>query len=231
MFGTAMKTRRVIPLVLAFGAVLALVGFQGVAFARFSGHNAPKKGLRTAPLPKPSGRLHIYAENLREEVDCNIYNEDGSYRQDCLAALDQLWRDHRKKEVRAVDPHLYEMMSIVYDHFGHQTILLGSGFRVEQNTSRHYHASAADFRIEGVPYRTIYAYVQTLDMGGMGMGQYPTSQFVHMDYRAPGEPSFRWTDTAGPARGGKHHKKSKAIAKKRPASSEPKVARSKKPNS
>ncbi len=228
-----MKTRRVIPLALAISAFVALTGFAGVAAARFTGHNAAKKGLRTAPLPKPSGRLHIYAENLREEVDVNIYNEDGSYNQESLAALDQLWRDFRKKEVRAVDPHLYEMLSIVFDHFGQKKILLGSGFRVEQNTSRHYHASAVDFRIEGIPYRTIYAYVQTLDMGGMGMGQYPTSQFVHMDYRAPGEPSFRWTDTAGPARHDRTKKaKSTEVAKsKKPKSTEPKIARSKKPNS
>jgi uncharacterized protein YcbK (DUF882 family) len=224
-----MKTRRVLPLALAIGALLASVAIQGVAEARFTGRNAAKSGLRTAPLPRPSGQLHIYAENLREEVNVNIYNEDGSYNQESLAALDQLWRDFRKKEVRAVDPHLYEMLSIVYDHFGQKTILLGSGFRVEQNTSRHYHASAVDFRIEGVGYRQVYAYVQTLDMGGMGMGQYPTSQFVHMDYRAPGEPSFRWTDTAGPSR---HDSKSKAVAKSRaPRSTEPKVARSKKPNS
>jgi uncharacterized protein YcbK (DUF882 family) len=223
-----MQTRRVIPLALTMSAVLAFAAV-GVAHARFTGHNAPKRGLRTAPLPRPSGWLHIYAENLREEVNVNIYNPDGSFNQESLAALDQLWRDFRRKEVRAVDPHLYEMMSIVYDHFGQKKILLGSGFRVEQNTSRHYHASAADFRIEGLSYKTVYAYVQTLDMGGMGMGQYPTSQFVHMDYRAPGEPSFRWTDTAG---ADKKRGKSKAVAKsKRPKSTEPKVARSKKPNS
>jgi uncharacterized protein YcbK (DUF882 family) len=230
-----MKTRRVIPstlvMGLALGAVLAFAVFQGVAEARFTGQNAAKKSLRRAPLPKPSGWLHIYAENLREEVKVNIYNEDGSYNQESLAALDQLWRDFRRKEVRAVDPHLYEMLSIVYDHFGQRKILLGSGFRVEQNTSRHYHASAVDFRVEGIGYRQVYAYVQTLDMGGMGMGQYPTSQFVHMDYRAPGEPSFRWTDTAGSSR---HEKKSRSknVAKsKQPKSTEPKVARSKKPNS
>src|SRR4051812_31668997 len=226
-----MKTRRVLPLALAIGALLASVAIQGVAEARFTGRNAAKKTLRTAPLPRPSGWLHIYAENLREEVNVNIYNEDGSYNQKSLAALDQLWRDFRKKEVRAVDPHLYEMLSIVYDHFGQKKILLASGFRVEQNPSRHYHASAVDFRIEGVNYRTVYAYVQTLDMGGMGMGQYPTSQFVHMDYRAPGEPSFRWTDTAGPARHEAHKPRSTDVAKsKTPKSTEPKIARSKKPN-
>jgi len=226
-----MKSRRVIPLALGISVFVALSSIAGVASARFTGANAAKKSLRTAPLPRPSGRLHIYAENLREEVDVNIYNADGSYNQESLAALDQLWRDFRRKEVRAVDPHLYEMLSIVFDHFGQKKILLGSGFRVEQNTSRHYHASAVDFRIEGINYRTVYAYVQTLDMGGMGMGQYPTSQFVHMDYRAPGEPSFRWTDTAGPARHEKKTRaKSDAVAKK-PKSTEPKIARSKKPNS
>src|SRR5688572_28430884 len=104
MFGAGMKTLRVIPAThlmgLAMSALLTLAVFQGVAEARFTGHNAPKRGLRTAPLPKPSGWLHIYAENLREEVKVNIYNEDGSYNQESLAKLDQLWRDHRRKEVR-----------------------------------------------------------------------------------------------------------------------------------
>jgi hypothetical protein len=41
----------------------------------------------------------------------------------------------------------------------------------------------------------------------MGIGLYPTSQFIHVDFRAPGEPSYRWTDTSGP--GGKKHKHKK----------------------
>jgi hypothetical protein len=44
----------------------------------------------------------------------------------------------------------------------------------------------------------MYAYAESLDMGGMGVGLYPTSQFIHFDYRAPGEPSYRWTDYSGP---------------------------------
>ncbi len=220
-----MKTHRVTWIVL--GALLALSTMTSVAESGFRGHNAPRKSLRTAPLPRPSGWLHIYAENTREEVKLNIYNDDGSYNQESLATLDGLWRDFRKKEVRAVDPQLFEMLSIVYDHFGQRRLLLGSGFRVERDTSRHYHASAADFRIEGVSYKKLYEYVLTLDQGGMGMGKYPTSQFVHMDYRAPGEPSFRWIDTSGSS------KKAKAVVRKakKAKSTEPKIARSKKPNS
>jgi hypothetical protein len=35
----------------------------------------------------------------------------------------------------------------------------------------------------------------------MGIGIYPASGFVHIDFRAPGDPSFRWTDWSGSKRG------------------------------
>ncbi len=205
----------------------AIVAFATLTFvtitsaqAKEVGHNAPKGLLRTAPLPKPSGWLWIYAENTREEVRVNIFNEDGSYNQESLATLDNLFRDYRRKEVKAVDPRLFEVLSIIFDHFGQKRINFGSGFRVEQATSRHFHGSAADFRIDGVNYKAIYDYALTLDVGGMGIGKYPTSQFVHVDFRAIGEPSFRWVDTSGPSRRGKKAKKP----------STPKVPRSAKPN-
>ena len=28
----------------------------------------------------------------------------------------------------------------------------------------------------------------------MGIGLYPRDGFVHIDFRAPGQPSYRWTD-------------------------------------
>jgi hypothetical protein len=54
-----------------------------------------------------------------------------------------------------------------------------------------------DIRIKGVSINEMYAYAQTLDPGGMGMGIYPNTGFVHVDYRAPGEPSYRWVDLSG----------------------------------
>ena len=82
------------------------------------------------------------------------------------------------------------------------------GFRfAERNSSRHYHASAMDIRIHGVSINEMYSYAESLDGGGMGLGLYPTSGFIHVDFRAPGEPSYRWTDTHGPDRHKKHKKK------------------------
>ncbi len=168
--------------------------------AVFSGHNAPKTSLRVEPLDRPSGEVWLYADNLGEEVHANIYKADGSYDDDTLAKLDVLFRCTKTGAVRAVNAALYEQLSRIYDHFG-KPVHLVSGFRfAERDSSRHYHASAMDIRIPGVSIRALYSFAESLDVGGagaMGIGIYPTSQFVHVDFRAPGEPSFRWTDYSG----------------------------------
>lgn len=176
----------------------------------FSGHNALKSTLRTEPLPKPSGDVWVRAENLSEEVKVNIYKPDGSFDDAALAKLDDLFRCVRTGEVRAVRPELYEQLSRIYDHFEKKQIFLVSGFRfAERNSSRHFHASAMDIRIPGVSINTMYAYAESLDQGGMGIGLYPTSQFIHVDFRAPGEPSYRWVDYSGHG-GSSAKKKSKS---------------------
>jgi uncharacterized protein YcbK (DUF882 family) len=176
--------------------------------AAFSGHNAAQSTLRTEPLAKPSGEIDLKAENLGEEIKLNIYKADGSFDEASLAKLDDMFRCVRTGEVRAVRRELYEQLSRIYDHFGKQIDLV-SGFRfAERNSSRHYHASAMDIRIPGVSINEMYKFAESLDVGGMGLGIYPTSQFIHVDFRAPGEPSYRWTDYSGHGGGGKSKKPS-----------------------
>jgi uncharacterized protein YcbK (DUF882 family) len=183
---------------------------------QFDGHNASKTALRTEPLERPSGEIWVRSENLQEEVQVNIYRADGSFDEAALAQLDEIFRCRRSNEVRAVDPRLYEHMSRVFDHFGKQRIELVSGFRFkERNSSRHWHASAMDIRIKGVTIRELYEFAETLDLGGMGVGIYPNSGFVHIDYRAPGEPSYRWTDWSYPDGEGKATSKRKGKEPKR----------------
>ena len=167
--------------------------------AIFSGHNASRDSLRVEPLEKPSGEIALRAEHLDEQLAVDIYRPDGSFDETALAQLDEIFRCKRSLEVRAVDPRLYEMLSRIYDHFGKQEIELVSGFRFrERDSSRHYHASAMDIRIKGVSIRELRDFAESLDEGGMGIGIYPTSGFIHVDFRAPGEPSYRWTDLSGP---------------------------------
>jgi uncharacterized protein YcbK (DUF882 family) len=179
--------------------------------AAFQGHNADKSTLRKAPLDKPSGHIVLRAENLGEQVEVDIYKPDGQFDYGALAQLDELFRDTKIGEVRAVRAELYEQLSRIQDHFGGKLVYLVSGFRfAERDSSRHYHASAMDIHIPGVSTTELYRFAQTLDTGGMGIGIYPTSAFVHVDYRAPGEPSYRWVDTSG-------HGGSKSTGRTQPA--------------
>lgn len=174
--------------------------------AQFSGHNAPKDTLRTEPLERPSGDVWVWSQNLHQEVKVNIYADasTGSFDEAALAQLDDVFRCRRSNEVRAVDPRLYEMLSRIQDHYEKAQVELVSGFRFkERSGSRHFHASAMDIKFKGVSIKDLYAYAQTLDLGGMGIGIYPNSGFVHVDFRAPGEPSYRWTDRSYPGSDGK----------------------------
>ena len=183
--------------------------------AVFQGHNAAKSTLRTEPLAKPSGEIWLNAENLAEEVKLNIYKADGTFDEASLAKLDELFRCRATGEVRAVRAELYEQLSRIYDHFGGKRVDLVSGFRFnERNSSRHHHASAMDIRIKGVSDREMYRFAESLDTGNMGIGIYPTSGFIHVDFRAPGEPSYRWTDYSG---SGKKSTKRKPTGRTQPA--------------
>jgi uncharacterized protein YcbK (DUF882 family) len=185
----------------------------------FQGHAAG--ALQTGPLPTPSGELWLKSDNLQEELRVQLWKHDGTYDEAALAKLDEIFRCKRTQEVRAMDPRLYEHLSRIQDHFGGAQIEVVSGFRfAERSSSRHYHASAIDLRIKGVSTRELYTYAQTLDRGGMGIGIYPHSGFIHVDYRAPGDNSYRWTDYSGPNSG-------KAKRKKKPG----RTARAKRPTS
>jgi uncharacterized protein YcbK (DUF882 family) len=162
---------------------------------KFVGHGVPQSALRTDPLPRPSGRVVVEHKNVHGRADVMIYNEDGSFNQKALAELDKVFRCRRTGEERAIDPRLYEVLSIIYDRYG-KTIEVNSGFRYQRNEgSRHFHGSAIDITIAGVSWRELFNFASSLDAGGMGIGRYPQNNFVHIDFRAPGEPSYRWTDT------------------------------------
>ncbi len=178
--------------------------------ALFSGRLATPDELRDAPLEKPSGKIELYAVNFGESLSVNLYNQDGSYNPDSLDQLNHFWRCKRTGTEKAIDPRLYVMLSRVYDHFG-KRIELVSGFRNQKRTSSfHFHGSASDIRIPGVPDKVLHNYVESLDTGGMGIGIYPRAGFVHVDIRP--EPSYRWTDYSPPGSSdmGHPHKKRKS---------------------
>lgn len=167
----------------------------------FSGSNAPKSAIRTTPLDKPSGNLWIKAANQGVELKVSLYKKDGSLDNGALAKLDEMFRCLASGEIRAINPEVYEHLSRIQDHFEGKQIEMFSSFRyTDRTSSRHFHASAVDFKVPGISIYEVKKFAETLDTGHMGLGIYPTGQFLHIDVRAPGEPSFRWVDYSGPAR-------------------------------
>lgn len=175
----------------------------------FSGYQVPESRLRSSPLQRPSGRLVMTSVNDPSAyVSVNIYNPDGSFNDDALDSLNQMWRCRRTGTERAIDPHLFEILSHVYDRFG-KPLELVSGFRNQKRTtSFHFLGSASDIRITGVPERELMSFVESLDTGGMGLGIYPHGHFIHVDVRP--EPSYRWVDYSPPGSGDNRPKRRRA---------------------
>ena len=165
----------------------------------FAGRLATSDELRNEPAQKPSGKIVLRAVNFGERVEVQLYDEDGSYNADALDELNHLFRCRRTGTEKAIEPKLFEMLSRIYDKF-EKPLELVSGFRNQERvTSFHFHGSASDIRIPGVPERELHRFVSSLDTGGMGIGLYPRAGFVHVDIRP--EASYRWTDYSPPGRG------------------------------
>ena len=161
--------------------------------SRVSGNVVPEDDLRKRLPPPPSGNIYLYRPVEKESLKINVFNPDGSYNVDALKAAWHMLRCRRTDTEKEMEPRLLAIISHVFDHFGEKRIDVVSGFRNQRKTtSYHYKGTAADIRIEGIPARKLRAFVETLDAGGMGIGIYPVTGFVHIDVRPP--PSYRWVD-------------------------------------
>ena len=164
---------------------------------KVAGFAVPESKLRAEAPEPPSGNLKVVSLATHEEADVQIFNEDGSYNIDALHEVDHILRCKRTDTEKSIEPRLYVILSHVYDHFGRKPLEIVSGFRNQRKqTSFHFKGSASDIRIPGVQPKKIRDFADSLDAGGMGVGLYPRSHFVHIDVRPL--PSYRWIDNARP---------------------------------
>lgn len=134
---------------------------------------------------------------------------------DAINTLKSIWRCKRTDAQRDINPNLFVVLSYVYDHF-QRPILLTSGHRNQQNKhSYHFLGSAADISIPGVSLRELEEFAESLDAGGMGVGIYPHSGFIHVDLRP--DISMRWVDNGRPH----HSRQSTRFARNKKAKRKP----------
>lgn len=164
---------------------------------KYTGRVVPEADLRVDPLPRPSGKLEVVSvNNPNEKATVNIYNADGSYNLDAMAEVNFVLRCRRTDVEKDIDPQLLTLLSHVYDHFGKPLEIVSAYRNQRKLSSNHTKGTASDIRIAGVSPKVVRAFAETLDRGGMGIGIYPRSQFVHIDVRPP--PSYRWVDYSPP---------------------------------
>jgi uncharacterized protein YcbK (DUF882 family) len=93
-------------------------------------------------------------------------------------------------------PRLIELLQRVVDKYPGRRIEVISGQRVSQDKSAwsyHTKGQALDYRVQGVPNKSLVGFVRGFD--GSGVGYYPNSVFIHMDTR---EKNAWWIDYSRP---------------------------------
>jgi uncharacterized protein YcbK (DUF882 family) len=178
-------------------------------------HAAPESETRTAPAlvllaplvnestPAPPGSVawarrlgavQIFNINTRALAYVRLYDDDGKVSE---AALDRfaIVAASPDQPARALSARLVELTFKAVYHFHAKDLVILSAYR--PHAGYHSLGEALDFRLPGVDYRRLAAYLRTYPRAGVGMYTNPRTRFVHLDVRAR---SFHWFDGSPPRR-------------------------------
>jgi len=150
-------------------------------------------GAPVAATPADSVAVSLYDENHREFAIVRI-GRDGSLTPEADREVRRLFRCKSTGLEHKMDGRLMAMLADVSSHFDGRVITFVSGFRTggsERMTSPHRGARALDFRINGVPLIEVRDYMWKY-YDEVGIGWYPSENFVHMDHRAH-QNDIAWT--------------------------------------
>ncbi len=147
-------------------------------------------GGRKSCLPERS--LSFYNTHTGEELEV-VYWSRGKYREQALADIDHILRDHRTGEVKAIDTRLLDLAHDLAERLGNQgPFHIISGYRSAKTNallhaaghgvagkSLHIQGKALDVRMPGTDLPVLHR--AAVDLKGGGVGYYPGPDFVHID--------------------------------------------------
>ncbi|HEY8039598.1 MAG TPA: DUF882 domain-containing protein [Polyangiaceae bacterium] len=143
-----------------------------------------------------SGRpmLALTTINRGETLAIPAARDDGGFASSDLDRVAHLIRAMSGDE-HPVDPRTLALAYRIQTHFGVPELRVVSGYRVPKPGSRSNHGKgrALDMVVPGVADEEVARF--TREMGFVGVGVYPTSQFIHVDIRPR---SYFWVDFSGP---------------------------------
>jgi uncharacterized protein YcbK (DUF882 family) len=163
-----------------------------------------------SPAPMPSQAFAaVIAERAAAPVEVKLFDEnhqvhavvgirrDGTMDKDTAVAVTHIFRCKQTERQHAIARKTLAMLADLADKYDKE-IEFVSAYRVqagESPTSPHRDARAIDFRIRGTKLTEVRDYLWR-KYSSVGIGWYPSEQFIHMDTR-PGIPDTAWTFMSG----------------------------------
>jgi uncharacterized protein YcbK (DUF882 family) len=138
--------------------------------------------------------LALTTVNRHESLAISAEGDDGGFASEDLDRVAHLLRAMGGEE-HPVDPRTLGLVYRIQLHFDVPEIRVVSGYRVPKpgSHSNHGKGRAIDLVVPGVADEEVARFARGL--GFVGVGVYPTSQFVHVDIRPR---SYFWIDYSGP---------------------------------
>lgn len=146
--------------------------------------------------------LRFTNQTSRESALIRLYDDAGHVDEREATRLDVLLADSRDpKNCAAItlDRRTLQLAVRAALHFHATEVQVVSAYRKPGRRREGPHASgkAIDFKLPGIPARTLASYLRTLPRVGVGVYTHPKTLFVHLDDR---ERSFHWLDASPPGR-------------------------------
>jgi uncharacterized protein YcbK (DUF882 family) len=157
--------------------------------------SAPEARARLVIQPLPPPDITVTVENVNTDEKSTFHvGRDGQVSPDQVAAVNTFFRCRRTGREKAMAPGVLALLAEVAQHWPGHTIEVVSGFRAPPfgaPHSKHFAGHAIDLRVRGVRSTLVRDFIWR-DHHGVGVGHYPSENFVHLDAR-PGEADMAWT--------------------------------------
>jgi len=135
--------------------------------------------------------------NTQEDVRVRLVGKDARPDDASMKALKHAFRAFPDDAEGPLDPALVEVLHQIAKATGARVDVVSAYRKPRHRWDKNYHVrgQAADVRVPNVPTWKLVRLVKKL--GVKGVGNYPTSAFVHVDTR---DVPYTWTDWSGPSR-------------------------------
>ncbi len=163
---------------------------------RLAGPPRPDAEALELAWAKALAPLTVECANTGARTELRLYENDGSLDASAIDSFSFIAADLNGPY--PLTPRVVQLAVKAATHFHSKSLVVVSGYRKPQRkgaTDHHSRGEALDFKLPGVDYRKLAAYLRTLPRVGVGVYTDPRTHYVHLDVR---ETSFHWLDASPP---------------------------------